>query len=309
MITILMATYNGATYLPAQIDSLLGQTIPFDILHIQDDCSTDDTWAILERHQFQYPDRIVVTRNEKNTGNPKHNFYSLMSRVRSDYIMLCDQDDVWLSEKIEKTLAKMREMEEEYGKDIPLLVHTDLCVVDERLRVVNPSFKAAMNANYSRTALNQMIIQNTLTGCTSMYNRALAELLLPQEPDYMVMHDWWLILTASAFGYIGNIDETLILYRQHDGNDIGAKDMRTWRFKIKKVINYEEIKKALHQSYLQADSFLKYYNGNLNQEQICLLKEYSKIPRKSKLKRMQTVFQLKTFKNGITRKMAQILFI
>ena len=309
MITILMATYNGATYLPAQIDSLLEQTAPFDTLHIQDDCSTDGTWAILEHYQSQYPDRIAITRNEKNTGSPKHNFYSLMSRVRDDYIMLCDQDDVWMPEKMEKTLAKMREMEKQYGKSTPLLVHTDLCVVDENLRVINPSFKAAMNVNYNRTKLNQTIIQNTLTGCTAMYNRALASLIGETPPQYMAMHDWWLILIASAFGHIGHINEATMLYRQHGSNEIGAKDVRTFHYKLKKLLNHQEIKESLAGTYRQAESFLTYHRNKLDTEQTHLLTEYIKIPQMGKLERWRAVRKLGTYKNGVARNIAYFLFI
>jgi glycosyltransferase involved in cell wall biosynthesis len=309
MITIVLAAYNGASYIAEQIESLLEQTMPFDMLYIQDDCSTDNTWELLTEYQRKYPDRMIIAKNEKNTGNPKFNFYSMMSKIRDEYIFLCDQDDVWLPDKIEKTLVKMREMERAYGKDTPLLVHTDLCVVDGELKTINPSFKKAMNANYDRVQLRDQIIQNTLTGCTAMYNRALAGLIGEKMPEYMVMHDWWLMLIASAFGHIGHIDDQTVLYRQHGANEIGAKDVRTLGYKIKKFLNYQEITAALNGTYRQAQSFYQYYEDKLSRGQVALLKEYSDIPNRNKIHKWKTICDLGTYKNGFARNVAYFLFV
>ena len=309
MITILMATYNGATYLPAQIDSLLGQTVSFDKLYIQDDCSTDDTWAILEHYQSQYPDRIAITRNEKNTGNPKHNFYSLMSRVQSDYTMLCDQDDVWLPEKIEKTLAKMREMEGMYGKDTPLLVHTDLAVTDEELQIRDISLFHMQGMNQSRTALPQLLVQNIVTGCAVMYNRALLRVFQGKTPSFFVMHDWWIALLACCFGQIGFLEESTMLYRQHTGNTVGAKKASAVAYKLQLLKNIETVRKNVADTYLQAESLLEIYQEILTPAHRKLLKSYVEIPKKNKISRYITMWKLGTLKYGILRKIAAILYI
>ena len=309
MLSILMTTYNGEKYLSEQVESILSQSISDLVLYIQDDCSTDNTWELLQELAQREPERIILSKTEKNTGGTKYNFYDLMSRIRDDYIMLCDQDDVWLPEKIEKTLAKMRELETEYGKDEPLLVHTDLIVVDGNLKQINPSFKAAMNANYNRTRLQDQLIQNTLTGCTALYNRALAKLILPQIPNYMVMHDWWLMLVAAAFGHIDHIEDQTILYRQHGNNEIGAKDVRTLQYKINKLINYKDIKQAINDTYKQAYSLLKYYKDTLSYEQITLMETYCRIPTMNKLNRWRTICRLGVLKNGAARKIANFIFI
>jgi hypothetical protein len=215
---------------------------------------------------------------------------------------------VWLPSKIEITLAKMQVMEAEHGADTPLLVHTDLRVVDEKLETVSPSYKAAMNADYSKTKLRNLIIQNTVTGCTAMYNRALAELIIG-TPQYMVMHDWWLVMVASAFGSIASLEGQTVLYRQHSGNEIGAKDVRTLRYKINKLINYSEVKEAIRITYLQAQSFLGLYESKLSSEQKALLSIYCDIPNHCKLVRWITICRLGVLKNGIARKIANFIFI
>ena len=226
MISILLASYNGEKYIAGQIDSLLNQTIQDFRLFICDDASTDDTYSMLSDYSNKNPGKIHVSRNRKNSGGAKHNFIEMMINHKDDYVMLCDQDDVWLPTKIEVTLAKMREMESEFGSETPLLVHSDLVVVSKKLETIFPSFKIAMNADYSKTELQNQIIQNTLTGCKVMYNKSLAD-LITEVPEYMVMHDWWLIIIASAFVVIGTINEPTILYRQHEDNDIGAKNVRS----------------------------------------------------------------------------------
>lgn len=307
MISILMATYNGELYLSQQIESVLSQTISDFHIYINDDHSTDRTWEIISEYAERYPQKISATRSERNSGSAKLNFLAMMLRIHSDYSMLCDQDDIWLPRKIELTLAEMKRLEAQKGQDHPILVHTDLCVVDAQLKVINPSFKEAMHADYSKTALYQQIIQNTLTGCTAMYNRALAELL--REPQSCVMHDWWLILVAAAFGTIGPIEQKTILYRQHGNNEVGAKDVRTVRYKLDHLMHKEEIVKAIQGTYLQAGSLLQQYEKQLSPEQKKLLQEYCGIPRQGKLRRWQTIFRLHSFKNGLARNFAYLWFV
>ena len=102
--------------------------------------------------------------------------------------MLCDQDDVWNRDKVERSLKKVIQLESLHGKATPVLVHTDLCVTDAHLNVTNASFKKTMNADYRKTALNYVLIQNIVTGCTAIYNRALSQ-KIRSIPDYMIMHD------------------------------------------------------------------------------------------------------------------------
>lgn len=308
MIAILMATYNGESYLREQLESLLSQTYQNFVIYISDDLSTDSTYNILQNYKKKYPTKIVVFQNNSGHHGAKHNFMQLMIHHKADYVMLCDQDDVWKPEKIEITLRKMHELEGKYGKETPILVHTDLEVVNQSLQTISPSLKKAMNVDYSRTQLRQIIIQNTLTGCTALYNRALSD-LIAVEPPYMIMHDWWLILVASAFGIVGHVDEKTILYRQHRENVIGAKDVRTFRYKMRKLLNWRSIERALDETYRQAESLIIIYGDRLTAEQMNLLRAYCSIPTKNKLCRCITIYRLKMLKHGIARKIAHLIFI
>jgi len=309
MISILMGTYNGQAYIAEQVKSILDQSHQDFVLHINDDVSTDQTFDIAQQFASEFPEKITVTQNPVNSGCAKHNFIDLMIRIKDDYVMLCDQDDVWLPDKIELTLKEMQKMEFQYGSSTPILVHSDLRVVSEDLSsVISPSFRKAMGADYTRVKLREQIIQNTLTGCTAMYNRSLAN-MIEREPEFMVMHDWWLMLMASAFGKIGVLDNQTVLYRQHNNNVVGAFDVRTLSYKINKLRRFAEIKKALNETYLQAGSFLNSYKYRLTNEQIQLLETYCQMPNMNKLMRWQTLCRLGTWKHGLSRKIACFLYI
>jgi glycosyltransferase involved in cell wall biosynthesis len=308
MISILLASYNGEKYIAQQIESVLNQTYRDFVLYINDDCSMDKTYEIAKAYEAKYPEKIKVTQNEKNSGGAKYNFIDMMINHKDDYIMLCDQDDVWLPDKIKITLKKMHSIEKKNGKQKPILVHTDLKIVDEELNTVSESFKKFMWADYNKTKLNNLLIQNIVTGCTVMYNRALSE-LIKKPVGYMIMHDWWLAIIASAFGSIHHVDEATILYRQHADNSIGVRNMRSAKFIITYMIKLKKIKKALMDTYCQAKAFYRTYFKELSIQQKKLLKTYYTIPKKSKLAKIYIIFKLNTFKNGIVRNIGYILYI
>lgn len=136
MIEILLATYNSEKYLTDQLDSLFEQTFEDWHLTVQDDGSTDKTVDILRKYAAVYPEKMTVHVNEKNLGGAKYNFYDMLLKADADYVMTCDHDDVWLPDKMERTMATMKDLEAQNAPDIPLLVHTDLTVVDENQTIL-----------------------------------------------------------------------------------------------------------------------------------------------------------------------------
>lgn len=308
MIAILMATYNGERYIEKQIDSLLKQTVQDFVLYAHDDCSTDRTYSILQSYARRYPDKIVAICNEQNTGSARCNFMRMMVKYKQDYIMLCDQDDVWIPDKIALTLERMTRMEQEYGTECPILVHTDLTITDEFLTPSLKSFQYALNANYKRTQLNGALIQNIVTGCTAMYNLALSK-KIKALPEYYIMHDWWLMLLASAFGHMDYINKQTVLYRQHEQNAVGAKNMRALKYQFQVMLDGDNIRQSLRRTYQQANAFLDLYRDQLSVDHIELLQKYSIIPSMCKWERWRTICQLRVVKTGFARKIAHYLFI
>jgi glycosyltransferase involved in cell wall biosynthesis len=275
-IAILLATYNGAPYLAQQLDSLLVQTNRDWHLLVRDDLSTDETFDILRRYQEQHPTKITIVPNEGEVLGASGNFGALLTLADAPFTMFCDQDDVWLPDKIELTLAAMQRLEALHGKAMPLLVHTDLRVVDSNLLEIAPSLWRYQKTDPSAITLNRLLVQNVATGCTVMINRSLRELAVPM-PAEARMHDWWLALVAGAFGRIAHIQTPTILYRQHDCNDSGAAPLNlivAMRkiFAPSKLLKTNEFVKRLQR---QAAAFLQRYGNMLPPRTRTVLEIYS----------------------------------
>ncbi|MBS6942290.1 MAG: glycosyltransferase family 2 protein, partial [Clostridiales bacterium] len=219
---ILLACYNGRSYLDAQIRSIVSQSEPDWQLLMRDDGSFDGTNAIL-RAWAQREARLCLLADHKATGGAMTNFRLLAAASTAPYVMFCDQDDVWHPDKLQKTQQKMRAMERQFGADTPILVHSDLHVVDQDGREIAPSMAAYQKLDLTRTSFCQLLSQNVVTGCTVMVNRALLDLAAPW-PDQAVMHDWYLALAAACFGQIGLVEEATLDYRQHGRNQVGSKN-------------------------------------------------------------------------------------
>lgn len=284
-VDILLATYQGAAHLKEQLQSLMQQSY-FDFhLFIRDDGSVDQTVSIINSFCQNYPKQITLIPSIQRLG-VRGNFSELMNHAQAPYIMFCDQDDIWLPNKIEATLCKMKELEGQYGNEIPLMVHTDLQVVQADLTVIAPSFWRYSNINPSLASLNRLLVQNIVTGCTTMINQPLLRLSFP-IPNQCIMHDWWIALIAAMFGKIEYIKEPTMLYRQHGKNDVGAKQFSLWQAIRNRI--YKRNPAELLKKYQQAQHLLERYSHLLNPSQkvvldaFCSLKNLSyfrQIPRR-----------------------------
>ncbi|MDV3426289.1 MAG: glycosyltransferase, partial [Bacillota bacterium] len=174
-VTILLATYNCEKFLRTQLDSIIYQTHTNWELIVSDDSSSDKTSDILNEYKLKYPEKIYILNNEKRFGNARDNFFHLLENCIGSYIMFCDHDDKWLPKKIELTLAKMLETEKKQPPHTPVLVHTDLNVVDGELNMIAPSLMKFQDISPERIKLNNLLVQNVITGCTVMINKELKE--------------------------------------------------------------------------------------------------------------------------------------
>jgi len=308
MISILLATYNGEKYIAELLESLLSQTYQDFILYIHDDKSTDNTYKIISGYVQKYPGKIISTQNEENAGGSKHNFIKMMIDHKDDYVMLCDQDDIWLPDKINKSLAKIKDMEKEHGVSTPILLYTNLTVVRDNLEVIAYSYEKMSNKNFDKNSLNFAVAMNNVAGCTAMYNRALSD-LIQAVPEYFVMHDWWLYLTAAAFGKIGAIHYPTVLYRQHKSNESGAKRVLSPRYIYYVLTHLKKMSSMIDDSYMQSEAFLKIYGDKLTAENTELIGAYASLRNLSKRKKIKTVKKYKIYMHGFARRSAQMMIL
>lgn len=222
LIDILMATYNGERFIAEQIESIQRQSYKNWRLLVSDDCSTDGTLDVVRSYAAE-DGRIRIVSEGVKHGGAKENFFSLMTCSDAPYCMFCDQDDVWLPDKIKDCLEAMSCLEIRHAGGVPLLVFCDMKVVDSNLNIIHASFEDACNYDTRRVAFKYLLAQNVAAGCSILLNRAAIDAnLIIDDCSSIEMHDWWMILVVSAFGAIGYVDSALSLYRQHDNNELGA---------------------------------------------------------------------------------------
>ena len=305
-VTILLASYNGEKFLPEMIDSVLNQDYENIRLVLSDDNSKDSSLEILEKYAKENPERVIHYRSGQRFGcAQKHFMHLLMNFYDSDYIMFCDQDDVWHKNKVRITLEKMKELEQEQA--IPVLIHTDLRVVDGELKEISPSFCKHSGLSGDRVELNNLLVQNVVTGCTVMINRALAELGVKHEiTDAVMMHDWWLALIASAFGKIGFATEPTIDYRQHGNNSVGAKNVYSPSYIISRL-KAGRMKKSLSEAAGQAQEFFNCFGDDLSPQQKKMVQDFAKTRKANLFVRDKIYIKHKLYKNGLARILAQLL--
>lgn len=307
MIDILLASYNGEKYIGEQLDSVLKQDFEDFKLTIRDDASADRTADIVRRYEKRFPGKISFSVNRENSGCAGANFFSMLKAVKGDYVMFCDQDDVWFPDKASKSLKKMLAAEAEFGRETPLLLHTDLTVTDESLRVKAKSLFAYQRLNPHGAALNKLLVQNVATGCTFMLNRALAD-RLTHTPQSVPVHDWWIALYAACCGRLVLLDEPTLFYRQHGANTCGAQDMGDIRYMAERLKKRENASLMLKYGYRQAAELAAVLK-EAGEEPPELLKGYGELEGKPYLKRLAFVLKHGILKDGIVRRAGQMLFL
>jgi glycosyltransferase involved in cell wall biosynthesis len=310
MIEILMATYNGKKYIEEQLESIIRQEGTEIILTVRDDGSTDGTARIVNEYAEKYPQLIRLISDGEATGSAKANFLRLIYQAAGDYVMFADQDDVWDRDKVEKTLDYMMRLEKKYGKDTPLLVHTDLRVVDENLNEIAPSFFDLMRLP-KKKGLNDLLIQNSVVGCTVMINRKLLNMAKQAlTTEHVLMHDHFLALVAAAYGHLGYADITPVAYRQHTGNQVGTGEY-THKLSVLRRLKKgrEGFREDMESSYRQVQYMVELYGTAFTKssykEIIC---GYAGLLSATTAEKRRFYRKYNIYKNSPLKKLMQILW-
>lgn len=236
MIVICLATFNGEKYLREQLDSLFAQTYKEWRILIHDDNSTDNTVKIIYEYMEKFPNIIEFIDDDISYGTSSANFSSLLEQTSDEYVMFCDQDDIWFDKKVELTLNEMKKLETEH-KNKALMVFSDLSIVDMCNKIISKSMWKSQKLNPNNIDdLYNILALNVVSGCTIMLNRVAKKLVSPIPKKY-IQHDHWMVVNLVKYGYVSFVKEPLIFYRQHEGNVLGFNSVGISYFikKIKKL--------------------------------------------------------------------------
>lgn len=291
-VNILMATYNGEKFLAQQIESIQKQTFKEWNLLIRDDGSSDKTCDIIRNFTAKDSRIRFINENEHHNLGVIKSFFMLVNYEVADFYFFSDQDDVWLPEKLSVSLEAAKHK----ASDVPLLVYTDLKVVNQELNILQDSMIRAQSHHANMTLLPELT-ENTVTGGTMMINHALAEKWF--TPNDILMHDWFLALLAASLGEIIYLDLPTQLYRQHDNNVLGARTMDK-RFKIlregPKSI-FTRYWKLIHDSQKQASLIVDKYGDIMTANDLELIKCFIKIDKQPFMTRLRWLWKYGYSKN------------
>ena len=256
-----MAAYNGGKFIEEQINSIINQTYTNWVLYIRDDGSTDNTVEIINEY-CKKDSRIHLFNDKELHIGAKKSFLRLLEKVEADLYMFCDQDDVWLTTKIEHSINLYKTVYNKY--DTPLVIHTDAEVVDAQLNTISKSYWKSTHIVPERLnrSYDLLAILTCTQGTTMLFNDKAKKLCFPYD-DFFTMHDWWVSTRVlKAGGHIEALHEATILYRQHSSNVYGVSYGEDLKLsgKLKKLSEVYLINKNKYQ-YLKKDGYgsvLKY---------------------------------------------------
>lgn len=280
LVSIVMATYNGAAYLEEQLESLFIQTYPAIEIIASDDCSTDNTFDILLKYEAAHKNFKVI-KNTTNLGYIK-NFEQVMAMASGEYIAPCDQDDTWDCNKVTLMVQAIGEY--------PML-YCDSELVNDKLQ---PYGKRLSDKKEMATYTNCLVFatDNCVAGHATLIKRRMLLTAFP-FPDG-VPHDWWLSYVATLHGGIKFIDIPLAKYRAHANNITGGikKSRRTISQRIQKIKEERQLIKERMQVFYEKCP------DSLGKEKVViqkLIKSYSSISVVNNFNRVKLFFKYKHY--------------
>jgi rhamnosyltransferase len=280
-VLILMSTYNGGRYLQEQLDSLILQEGVEIHFLIRDDGSIDNTKEILENFSENNLNVELIFGNNIGCVNSFGKLLKFAGNYTRfiDYFAFCDQDDVWLKEKLFVATEKLKLI----NSLKPAMYCSNLYLIDDKGCSIGEKHKRG-NVSFSK---GSSLVESIATGCTMVFNKKVVEVFIEYQPTYMTMHDLWIFHMCIFLGEIFYDDIPYILYRQHSNNVIGSKSTLISRWKNR----MKSFKTLSNQNYreLEAKEILKMYNNllsNKDKEIIGILASY----KNSLLSRLKLFF-------------------
>lgn len=280
MVDILMATYNGEAFVEEQVRSIMAQSFVDWRLLVHDDGSEDRTVAIL-RSLAGEDKRIVVLKDGVQRLGVAGNFIHLVSQSSAEYCMFCDQDDVWLPNKVEQMVAAI----ESYDQSKPQVVYSNAYLWNPEKGILSD-----INTLTYPTTIRQTLFLNTgIQGAASIFNRKMCE-VITRPLSYYAMHDHVLLLAGICFGEVHYLHESLMYYRQHAHNltgnapgSIAKKIALMWENRHVRLVNRD------HYEGLKA--FYEVFGDEMKEQDKLLIEAFLAMPEEGFLARAYHIIQ------------------
>lgn len=248
LVDILLATYNSnEKYLRKQIESLLCQTHKNIKIYISDDASPEKQVSEVLKEYQNKDDRIILYEQNHNIGF-NANFEFLLKQSTAEYIMFCDHDDIWHKDKVEKSLAKIKETNSS-------MVYVNCKQIDEQGNLIQKDYFKSKNIPLISGKSKLAISRYAGLGCSQIITKQVKEKMIPFKPEVMA-HDWLAGFIANEQNGIDYIYDELFDYRLHSSNVFGGRNLNQnlnrWKEKNGKTYNsFKEYRKtAINNAYL-----------------------------------------------------------
>ena len=280
-VDILMATYNGGRHLRNQLLSLQQQTYEKWTLWARDDGSTDATMTIL-REFAESDSRIKIV--EESSGRrlgPGKNFLGLTKYSRADYVIFCDQDDIWFERKLEILVDFA---DEHFVSHLPCLVYCDAYGYSDAEGTITID---SVSRNHAKNLREFLFFNAGYQGSSMLFNHTLCKMAAEYRADYFYMHDDIISLLAHCFGHVYFLPKKLMLYRQHSANVTGNIDTSISSY-LKRVFDRNAYVLSWRH-YREKESFFEAYSDDLSGEAQRLFAAYLEFPQKNLCGRVHTV--------------------
>jgi len=293
-VVILLATFNGAKYLKKQLNSIINQTHLNWELVIRDDGSNDNTIEIIKYYEG-IDKRISYIQTQSNIHGACANFSELYKWTKEnkeiEYLMFSDQDDIWLSNKIEKSMSYLKSSEQKYP-NLPILIYSNLKLIDENDDYIKSSIKLLNNVGF-----NRIMVQNYVFGCTTIFNKQLFDLIdyIPKDAEN---HDYWVALVATAFGKALLMDDHTILYRQHASNVTSQGSSLHERYN-RYVVNIDKQLKAFRLKHGMLHHFLTIYDKKVDASISNMTTKYLESYKKNRFQTLFEIIRYKLYRMGL----------
>jgi rhamnosyltransferase len=280
MIDILLATYNGEQYIKQQIYSLLSQTYEDWNLIIHDDGSSDNTISIVKSF-CQNDARVKFIEDNIRFGNPAENFIHLLKYSNAEYIMFCDQDDIWFDNKIELMLSHMINLD----SHIPQVIYSNAYVWEP-----NNGIKGLATLTFPKNVESFLFLNSGMQGCVSLFNDKMRDFLILWKGT-CAMHDHLLHLTGLTLGKVTYLDTPLMLYRMHQNNVTGGTATKI--ISLNKIIKNSKVPVIDKSHYNAVRKFVEIYQNYIGEDKLNVINQYMSMPEKNIFQRWKTIIKYK----------------